>query len=461
MRKNTILASLVSLIFAAPAVPQQSDILIKLRQGERAALAVTDFRGTGGASQHMDSFNQTLFRELQDSGLFRMVPKSVFPLEAPQHPRDFRPPLPPATQPKRGTPAAPVRQGPWLTDWSQAPVNANYLAFGYAAVQEDRLVIFGWFYNVNQQDLANAQVLGKMYFGSADESGARQTAREFAADILGQFGFKSLMGSRIYFTSDRTGSKEIWSMEPDGSDQKQHTFYRSLSSFVAVSPDHTKIAFTTYAKGNPSIFIHSLETGRQLPFYNQRASMNATPEFTPDGTRLLFSSTAAGAYAQIYICSLDGSGLRRLTSVRAVEVEPKVNPKTGAEVVFVSGRSGPPQIYRMNLDGVDLQRLTPGDGEAVNPSWHPDGRHIAFSWTKGYDPGNYNVFVMDVATREYIQLTHGAGRNENPSWAPDGRHIVFSSSRGGSNQLWTMLADGTQLRQLTTRGRNEKPVWSK
>jgi TolB protein len=144
-----------------------------------------------------------------------------------------------------------------------------------------------------------------------------------------------------------------------------------------------------------------------------------------------------------------------------VEVEPKANPKTGSEIVFTSGRSGPPQIYKMNMDGANAVRLTSGEGDAVNPSWSPDGQHIAFSWTRGYDPGNYNIFIMDVATRKYMQLTHGAGRNENPSWAPDGRHLVFSSNRTGSTQIWTMLADGTGLRQLTTQGRNENPVWSK
>jgi TolB protein len=68
---------------------------------------------------------------------------------------------------------------------------------------------------------------------------------------------------------------------------------------------------------------------------------------------------------------------------------------------------------------------------------------------------------MDVATRQFDQLTHGAGRNENPSWAPDGRHIVFSTNRTRSSQIWTMLADGTQLKQLTTQANNTMPVWSK
>lgn len=130
-------------------------------------------------------------------------------------------------------------------------------------------------------------------------------------------------------------------------------------------------------------------------------------------------------------------------------------------MVFVSGRSGPQQIYRMNMDGADVERLTPGEGEASNPSWNQDGQHIAFSWTQGYATGNFNIFIMDVATRNYTQLTHGEGRNENPSWAPDGRHLVFMSTRTGSPQIWSMLADGTGVKQLTNQGSNWTPVWGK
>jgi TolB protein len=115
----------------------------------------------------------------------------------------------------------------------------------------------------------------------------------------------------------------------------------------------------------------------------------------------------------------------------------------------------------MNLEGGDVRRLTDGEGYASNPCWHPDGQHIAFAWTRGYAPGNFNIFIMDVATGRFDQLTHGTGRNENPSWAPDGRHIAFSSTRSGTPQIYTMLADGTQVRQLTTEGRNTMPVWAK
>src|SRR5258705_5177850 len=190
-------------------------------------------------------------------------------------------------------------------------------------------------------------------------------------------------------------------MEPDGSNQKRLTFYNSLTTMPNVSPDGTKLAGTTYAKGNPGIFILSLETGRQLLFVNSKASLNAKASFTPDGKSVLFGSSADGRYTNIYMANTDGGNLQRISRSLKIEVEPKVNPKTGNEIVFVSGRSGPQQIYKMNIDGADVQRLTSGEGQASNPAWHPNGTHIAFAWTRGYDPGNFNIFVMDVATREY------------------------------------------------------------
>ena len=447
--KIKLLTGLLAAAAAAVVLyPQQ--VRIGVESGQRPAIAIPDMRGAGDAQKFMTVFNETLWNEVQTSGLFKMTAKSLYPLAVPQQPSDFKPPV--------GGRSA----GPWLSDWASPPVSAQWLAFGYTAVRDNQLVLFGWLFNVTQPDVAKAQAIGKLYLGTLDEAGARKVAREFAADILRQFGGQTLLGSRIFFVSDRTKNKEIWSMDYDGSDQKQMTNYRSISTFPCVSPDGTKVAFTTYAQGTPKIFIHSTETGRKLPFYNQSASLNAPGDFTPDSKQLLLYSTAAGGgYPQIYSANVDGSNLTRITHDRTIDVEPKVNPRTGNDIVFVSGRSGPPQIYRMNTDGADIVRLTTGEGEAVNPSWNPDGQRIAFAWTRGFEPGTYNIFIMDVATRNIVQLTHGAGRNENPVWAPDGIHLVFSSRRGSGFQIFTMLADGTQVKQLTTQGNNEKPVWAK
>jgi TolB protein len=148
-----------------------------------------------------------------------------------------------------------------------------------------------------------------------------------------------------------------------------------------------------------------------------------------------------------------------VSSSKSIVVEPKVNPKNPSLIAFTSDRSGAEQIYTMNSDGGDPERVTNGVGEAVNPAWNQDGEHLAFAWTQGYAPGSYNIFLMEVASHQYLQLTQAAGKNENPTWAPDGVHLAFGSNRSGSYQIWTMLSDGSQPRQLTTQGNNTNPSW--
>lgn len=440
----------------------QSDIIIKLTGGSKRIIALPDFRGAGGAAQFVGVFNQTVFDDVQRSGVLAMAPKSFYPLNPPQQESDIKVPPTPAPS-RRGEAPKPVNCGGLcLQDWGGPPVNANYVAFGYAAEQNGQFVAVGNLFNAGVEAISSAKIFRKAYIEALSEDGARKAGHQFAADILAQFGAPSLAGSKIYFVSDRSGkgTKEIWVMDFDGSNQTRLTSFNSISTMPAVSPDGMRLAFTSYAKGQPRIMMYSTETGRFIPFLNPQASMNATPNFTPDGQNVLFSSTISG-YAQIYISDLNGANMRRLSNSRAIEVEPKVNPKTGTELAFVSGRGGLQQIYKMNMDGADVERLTNGEGEASNPSWNPDGQHIAFAWTRGFAPGNWNLFIMDVASRETVQLTHGEGRNENPTWAPDGRHLVFSSNRTGTSQIFSMLADGTEIKQLTTQGGNWMPVWAK
>jgi TolB protein len=436
------------------AAKQQIEGYIQKNPG-KPLIAVPDFRASGAAASYIGAFNSTVASDLQSSPLINFVPKTMYPLDIPQQPSDLVAGLAPPSS-RALTPL-----GKRLTDWSLPPVAANYLGIGYGAEDRGMFVAFGWFYTTSPTitTLQQAQIFGKIYTASLDQAGAVDAGHRYAADILAQFGGKSLVGTRIVFVSNRSGAKEIWVMNWDGTDQRQLTRYGSISSFPSASPDGRIVAFTTYAAGFPAIQMFSLDTGRKLPFYNQRASMNAFVTFTPDSKRIIFSSTAAGGPAQLYMANVNGGGLHRVTSSGAIEVEAKINPKTGADLVDVSGRSGLPQIYHMNLEGADVQRLSAGTGEATNPAWNPDGDHIAFAWTRGFEPGNYNIFIMDVTSRQTTQLTANEGRNENPSWAPDGAHIVYASMRGRQSQIWAMNADGTGKHPLTDRGSNEKPVW--
>jgi TolB protein len=172
----------------------------------------------------------------------------------------------------------------------------------------------------------------------------------------------------------------------------------------------------------------------------------------------MFMSSMQGN-PELYIADATGSHPKRLTFSVGTNTSPAWNPKTGQQVVFVSDRGGLPQLYTMNVDGTQVEKIALSDtGYIIDPAWSPNGQLLAFSWQR--PDGNYDIYAMDIINHQLMQLTRDTGRNERPCWAPDGRHIVFESTRTGTRQIWTMLADGSQARQLTTQGTNESPNWS-
>jgi len=250
-------------------------------------------------------------------------------------------------------------------------------------------------------------------------------------------------------------------MDYDGANQHQLTHLKSITLTPRWSPDATRIAFTCFVpyRGitSPQICLFSTASDRLISFPRFRGT-NSSPAWSPDGAQLAFMSSQNGD-PEIYVCDSDGSHLQRLTFAAGVSTSPVWNPKTGKQIVFVSDRAGDPVLYLANSDGTNVQRLDmPDMGYVVDPSWSPNGQLLAFSWRR--PSGNFDIYVMDIVSRQLVELTRDEGRNERPSWAPDGRHLVFESTRTGKREIWSMLADGSRPRQLTYEGLNESPNWS-
>ena len=72
----------------------------------------------------------------------------------------------------------------------------------------------------------------------------------------------------------------------------------------------------------------------------------------------------------------------------------------------------------------------------------------------------YDLFIAQVSSGRINQLTVDSGSNEIPSWAPDGRHLTFQSNRTGTDQIYIMLLDGTEVHRITSQGINTSPDWS-
>ncbi len=439
----TIVALLAAPFFVGAAMPAPQQDWIRTGTGlgvERVRLAAADFRQTSADPQSgklHDVFNQTLWNDLDNAGIFDMVSKSFYPLDVPGQPAEVK-----------------------LDAWGNPPPNASMLAFGNIGVSGEDVAVQGWLYDVKNP--ASPQVLGKQYREKTTEENARLIAHRFANEIIFRLGggISGIAESKIYFVSDRTGHKEIWQMDYDGANQKQLTRLGAIALSPRVSPDGTRVAFSASTRDGFQLMMYSLDLGRLVTF-PRFGGTNISPAWSPDGTKIAFSSSRNGD-PEIYVADSTGANLRRVTAYRGPDVSPVFNAKTGAQMAWVSGRSGLPQIYIMDADGANPQPVT-DQGYAVSPSWSPNGQLLTFAWIRHYGPGApgaQDIYLMDIASRRFVQLTHDAGRNDFPSWSPDGRHIVFQSNRSGTDQIWTMLADGSQQRQLTRSGRNTQPNWS-
>ena len=407
---------------------------------EKVRLAVSDFKAANADAQNaalLKTFNDTLWNDLDNSGVVELVSKSFYPLQVPGQPTEITFPA-----------------------WSSPPPNAAMLAFGNLGVAAGKVTVQGWLYDV--KNTASAQVLGKQYADVATDDATRLIAHKFADEIIFRLGggIQGIAESRIYFVSDRSGHKEIWSMDYDGSNQRQVTRQNSISLSPRISPDGSRLAFSSLTKSGWDILMYSSDLNRLISF-PRFGGTNLAPSWSPDGARLAFSSSRGG-HSEIYVSDAAGGNLHAMTTGKGPDVSPSWNRKTGSQIAFVSGATGLPQVYTMEVDGTNQQRMT-DQGYAVSPNWSPNGQFLTLAWIRKYGPGapgSSDIYLMDIASKQWVQLTHDGGRNDYPWWSPDGRHIVFQSSRSGKEEIWEMLADGTKLHQLTFTGRNTQPNWS-
>jgi TolB protein len=409
---------------------------------QRIRLAAADLKPVGGDPQTAalkTAFDATLYSDLASAGIFDLVSKSLIPQATPGSPQEVN-----------------------LAQWSAAPANTAMLAFGALAVKSGRLVVYGWLDDVRNS--ANPQVLGKQYNEQASQDAARTIAHRFADEIILRLGggINGIAETKIYFVSSRSGTKEIWAMDYDGQNQHAVTHLGTISLSPRVSPDNTRIAFASLGREGWAVRMYSLELGRLVSFpAGVAGGSNQSPAWSSNGAKVAFSSSRSGE-SDIWVADASGASPRRITSSHGPNVAPTWNPRTNAQLAWANGHNGLPQIYTMDQDGANVQRLTDG-GYAVSPSWAPNGQLLTFSWNRKYGPGapgGYDIYIMDIASKRWLQLTHEAGSNDFPCWAPDNRHIVFERTLGKHADIWSMLADGTEQHQLTHTGNNFMPNWS-
>jgi TolB protein len=438
-------AALTLLLVSTSALHAQDWFKTETSSGaSNIRIAVADFKPSLADAQTAalkTTFDATLYSDLANSGIFDIVSKSLQPQATPGAPNEIS-----------------------LPQWSNAPTSAAMVAFGALGVQSGKVTVNGYLFDAKNTQYP--QVLAKQYSEEPSEDSARQIAHRFADEIIFRLGggVPGIAETKIFYVKLGGGNKEIWAMDYDGANQHPITQLGTVSISPRVSPDNTRVAFSSLGKDGFQIRMFSLLLGRPVNFPSSGGGTNLSPAWSPSGKEIAYSSSRTGD-PEIWISDIGGGLSRRITSFHGPDVSPVYNPRSGSQIAWISARStGLPQLYIMDTDGSAVTRMTDG-GYASSPSWSPNGQFLTFAWDRKYGPGapgGRDIYVMEVATKRWIQLTHDIGPCDFPSWSPDGRHIVFANAADGKDahmKIWTMLADGTQRRALTGSGA-DMPNWS-
>ncbi|MGB7502102.1 MAG: Tol-Pal system beta propeller repeat protein TolB [Azonexus sp.] len=409
---------LVLSLLAATLAQAQLSIEITGAGANRIPVAIANFTGDAAAAQVVTS---TVRADLERSGLFKLVDPGGATLDE----------------------NAQINFGDWKGRGADA-LAAGSLARGGDGRMEARFRLY---------DTQKQVALGGAVFVTGNDQ-LRAAGHRIADYIYEKLtGEKGVFSTRIAYVVKTGGQFRLHIADADG--QGAATALSSSEPIISPvwSPDGSKLAYVSFEKKKPVIYVHSLASGQRQVVANFKGS-NSAPAWSPDGRRLAIVLSKDGN-SQIYVVNADGTGVQRLTQSAGIDTEPRYSAD-GGTIYFTSDRGGSPQIYRMGANGGDAQRVTFDGSYNVSPRPSADGKSLAFITRRD---GRFQLAVMDLASKQ-VQVLTDSHKDESPSFAPNSRMILIATEIGGRGVLSAVSSDGRIKQRLSiSAGDVREPAW--
>ena len=322
-----------------------------------------------------------------------------------------------------------------------------------------RLVASGGAFEINFSPVSATQVRVDVRKGgtvvlSQTASGATTRNALFrAADIAvkATSGLNGFFASRLAFVSNRSGHDEIYVSDLFLGEANGVTQQKSNVMSPRWSPDGSRLIYTSFFRsGFPDIYVIDLAARRWNTFVSFKGT-NSGARFSPDGSRVVMV-LSGGGNPDIYIAPAQGGGKpAKLTNSKSVKSSPCFSPD-GSRIIF-AGEPGP-QLYVMSARGGSAQRVTSGiSSYCAEPDWsHADPNKVVFTIREGK---RFQLAVLDLRTGQSKRVSNADFDAVEPSWLADGRHVVYTA-RSPNSRLLTILDTETGKSSRLTAVSSEK-----
>ncbi len=233
---------------------------------------------------------------------------------------------------------------------------------------------------------------------------------------------------------DQPGNLEVYAVNADGTELLNISNMAGGDASPQFSPDGTKIAWVHFQNGVGEIMVAN-EDGSGRVNVSNHPKDDRGPVWSPDGTKIAFYSLRQDNRWEIYSTNADGSNVQRLTNRPCQSHDPVWSPD-GTKIGFICGLRELAEVYVMNADGSNWRRLTydptdKGYFEDTALTWSPDSQWLAYVKyrDKGHGKGG-GVYRVNVNTGQIVTIMESASNAFHaPAWSPDGNKLAFSAYR--------------------------------